>query len=146
MCVKENATEPTTWRRVGQTSAPSSTSGLEDRRTSTPNPTSDCLHPAAHKLWPAAGSTTSLLTAHTASAQLKLRFSKQDAAAWEERSPDLVYRAVLHKHGAQYAVNMASWHTLATTGTCDYELKHLGCRSGSQEETAPRKSFVEQLS
>lgn len=65
-----------------------SSGGNTDRRTSTPNPNSDCLHlhPAAHhhqqQQQAACGQlTTSLLTAHTASAQLKLHFSKQDAAA-----------------------------------------------------------------
>lgn len=57
-----------------------------DRRTSPPNPNTDCLHPAAAQTAsPGSGGqlTKHLLTAHTASAQLKLRFSKQDAAAWE---------------------------------------------------------------
>lgn len=63
-----------------------SSGGQTDRRTSPPNPNTDCLHPAAAQTAsPGSGGqlTKHLLTAHTASAQLKLRFSKQDAAAWE---------------------------------------------------------------
>lgn len=96
---KQSEQSGTDVRGVGQTSAPVGTGARtwrtvyvqwhrQSRRTSTPHPHTDCLHPAAQKPSAAAGGrglqlTTHLLTAHTASAQLKLRFSKQDAAAWE---------------------------------------------------------------
>lgn len=94
MCVKENATEPTDMEEMDKPQRPSSTaSSLEDswcpvadRQTylnTKPQLTASTLllrHPRQQQR---PVGTTSLLTAHTASAQLKLHFSKQDAAAWE---------------------------------------------------------------
>lgn len=57
-----------------------------DRRTSTPNPNTDCLRPAAAAQSSSCRRPAGSSPAHTpsnCSYCLKLHFSKQDAAAWE---------------------------------------------------------------